>query len=84
MTAPSIKQIAEMLNARIADLAHDLLGEHNHQLSSSTQRRFGTNGSIAVELQGERAGCWFDHELGVGGDGLELIKTKLGVVNGEA
>ena len=84
MTAPSIKQIAEMLNARIADLAHDLLGEHNRQLSSPTQLRFGTHGSIAVELQGDQASCWFDHELGVGGDGLELIKTKLGVVNGEA
>ena len=84
MTAHSVKQIAEMLNARIADLARDLLGEPNRELSSAQQLRFGTHGSVAVEIGGENAGRWYDHEQGAGGDGLELVKHRRRVVNGEA
>lgn len=84
MTAHSVKQIAEMLNARIGDLARDLLGEPNRALSGAQQLRFGTHGSVAVEIGGDNTGRWYDHEQDVGGDGLELIKHQRHVVNGEA
>lgn len=84
MTAHSVKQIAEMLNARIGDLARALLGEPNRALSSAQQLRFGTHGSVAVEIGGDTAGRWYDHEQDVGGDGLELVKHQRRVVNGEA
>lgn len=84
MAELSVADIAARLNARIADLARALLGEPNHALSTKQQLRFGTKGSVAVEIDGPDAGKWFDHEAGVGGDGLELIRQRRGVANGEA
>jgi hypothetical protein len=84
MAELSVADIAARLNARIADLARALFGEPNHALSTKTQLRFGTKGSVAVEIDGPDTGKWFDHEAGVGGDGLELIRERRGVANGEA
>jgi predicted P-loop ATPase/phage/plasmid primase-like uncharacterized protein len=84
MAGPSVADIAARLNARIGDLARALLGEPNHALSTKSQLRFGSKGSVAVEIDGPEAGKWFDHEAGVGGDGLELIRHRQGVANGEA
>ena len=72
-------QMAELLNDRIADLAVELLGTPNRALSNAQQLRFGTKGSIAVEITGEDAGRWFDHEAGIGGAGLELIRHHFGL-----
>ncbi len=72
-----IARMAELLNDRIADLAHELLGEPNRELSSAKQLRFGSKGSIAVEIAGADKGRWFDHEEGLGGAGLELIRHHL-------
>ena len=71
MSGASAKEVVAALNARIGDLARELLGEPNRELSTPTQLRFGTHGSIAVELEGDDAGRWFDHEHGIGGAGIE-------------
>jgi phage/plasmid primase-like uncharacterized protein len=84
MTQLAVAEIAARLNVRIADLARALLGEPNRKLSTATQLRFGTNGSVAVEINGPNAGKWFDHEHGVGGDGLEMVRHHLGRSNDEA
>ena len=73
----SIARMAELLNERIIDLARELLGEPNRELSSAQQLRFGSKGSIAVEIAGTDKGRWFDHEEGLGGAGLELIRHHL-------
>lgn len=75
----SVARLAELLNDRIADLARELLGEPNRELSCAQQLRFGTKGSMAVEIAGKDAGRWFDHEEGTGGAGLELIRHRLGL-----
>lgn len=80
----SVARLAEALNDRIADLARELLGEPNRALSTAKQLRFGAKGSIAVEIRGPKAGRWYDHERGVGGDGLVMIRHHLGLVNGAA
>jgi hypothetical protein len=67
----------------IVDIARRLLGEPNHQLSSRTQLRFGSKGSIAVEVAGSKAGTWYDHENQVGGSGWEMLRLKGDVANGE-
>jgi len=79
-----IVSIAATLNGRIRDLARHLLGEPNKSLSTATQLRYGSKGSLAVDIAGDKAGKWFDHEGGVGGDGLELVCHKLNLRNGEA
>lgn len=75
----SVACVAELLNDRIADLAVELLGTPNRALSSAQQLRFGTKGSIAVEITGKDAGRWYDHEAGTGGAGPELIRHHFGM-----
>ncbi|PVZ49686.1 DUF7146 domain-containing protein [Thalassobacter stenotrophicus] len=75
----SVGQMADLLNDRIGNLAVELLGTPNRGLSSGQQLRFGTKGSIAVEIAGKDAGRWYDHEYGAGGAGLELIRHHLGL-----
>jgi hypothetical protein len=72
------------LGPHIERIARRLLGEPNAKLSTGVQLRFGTHGSVAVEIGGADRGKWFDHEHDVGGGPLDLLRLKGGVVNGEA
>lgn len=57
--------------AAIADqVARALLGEPNAALSSPTELRYGSHGSLSIKLV---TGQWFDHERGEGGGVLDLI-----------
>lgn len=80
----AVAEVVARLDERPRDLARRLLGEPNRALSSKSQLRFGRKGSIAVELEGPNRGQWYDHENGIGGDGLALICHKLGLSNGAA
>src|SRR5215472_14322789 len=72
------------LTPHIGEIARRLLNAANLKLSSATQLRFGRNGSVAVEIAGEKAGTWYDHESKTGGGALDLIRAKLGLVDAEA
>src|SRR5579885_2081990 len=63
----------------IGDVARLLLGEPNPRLSTRDQLRFGSNGSVAVEIAGPRAGTWFDHENEIGGGIWDLLRLKGGM-----
>lgn len=78
MRDPPVSDVAAQLNQRTADLAREIMGEPNRALSTQRQLRYGRKGSIAIAVAGERQGRWYDHERGVGGDGLALIKHQLG------
>ena len=69
--------------AIIESVARRLLGEPNKSLSSQTQLRFGSHGSIAVEIGGERKGTWYDHEAGRGGGVLDLVRARTRLLDGE-
>src|SRR5262249_54257995 len=49
-------------------------GEPNNHLSRANELRFGTNGSLKVDL---KLGTWFDFEENEGGGVLDLIKRQL-------
>src|SRR5947207_9094355 len=76
--------IAAALAARAAEAAVALLGEPNRQLSGKRELRFGRKGSLAVVTLGTKAGWWYDHENGVGGDLVNLIEHVQGVSFREA
>lgn len=61
--------------ALMGPVARYLLGEPNQKLSSATELRFGTHGSLSVDLI---KGTWFDHEAGIGGGCLDLIRREKG------
>lgn len=68
----------------VEPVARRLLGEPNKTLSSRDQLRFGTRGSIAVQIAGPKKGTWFDHEAGCGGGVLDLVRNCQRLVDGEA
>jgi putative DNA primase/helicase len=79
-----ITTVAAALTARATEVATALLGESNRQLSSKRELRFGRKGSLAVVTRGTKAGWWYDHENGVGGNLIKLIEHVQGVSFREA
>ncbi|RXH25843.1 hypothetical protein XH99_22310 [Bradyrhizobium nanningense] len=71
-----LDDLRAMLAQRAADLAQHLLGDPNRQLSSKRELRYGTHGSFAVSIAGSKLGCWYDHEIGIGGDPFALIMRE--------
>ena len=61
-----------------AELAINVLGQPNNSLSSDHELRFGNRGSLAVAIKGPKAGFWYDHENGEGGDLFDLVRRKFG------
>jgi hypothetical protein len=59
----------------IEDIARRLLGAPNPKFPHRNEWRYGTKGSLAVQLTGEKRGCWYDHENEVGGGPFTFIKT---------
>ena len=59
----------------IEPVARRLLGEPNARLSNARELRFGTHGSMSIDL---KKGTWFDHEDDIGGGVIALIHHKLG------
>ena len=83
-TPASVADLAARVNNRMADLAQSLLSDPSPGHSTKSQLRYGTKGSMAVEIAGPRAGRWYDHEAGIGGDGLELIRHHKSLSDTEA
>jgi len=72
------------LGTHIGIVARKVLGDPNPHLSTKEQLRYGTHGSLSVEIAGEKAGTWYDHEAKVGGGVLDLLRERKGLVNGAA
>ena len=47
-------------------------------MSTARELRYGTRGSLAVHVGGERAGTWRNHEAGEGGGVLDLVTRERG------
>src|SRR3954454_12045851 len=62
-------------------VAAALLGEPNRHLSNGKELRYGSHGSLSVDLE---AGTWFDHENKVGGGVLDLVRRQLRCDRGAA
>ncbi|MGA0564157.1 AAA family ATPase [Ancylobacter sp. VNQ12] len=62
-------------------VARLLLGEPNKHMSTKGELRFGSNGSLSVDL---KKGVAADHESGEGGGVLWLIQRQTGRANGAA
>lgn len=77
-TGEDLDALRAALKDRATDLATILVGQPNRLMSSKRELRFGRNGSLGVVIAGPKAGCWYDHELGEGGDLFELIRRERG------
>lgn len=63
------------LSIHMEAVARRLLGEPNKSLSKPTEIRYGTHGSLAIDL---KKGVWFDNESKQGGGVLDLIRRERG------
>jgi putative DNA primase/helicase len=72
------------LAPRAKAICRHLLGDPNPEHSTKDQWRYGAKGSLAVEVDGDQAGTFYDFENKVGGSMLELISREKGFSNGEA
>jgi putative DNA primase/helicase len=72
------------LRPHVGEIARRILGEPNKRLSNQTELRFGRNGSVSVEIAGNKRGQWYDHEEQQGGGPWELLTVKGGMANGAA
>lgn len=62
-------------------VARKLLGDPNPRLSNGHELRFGSFGSLSVDLD---KGTFFDHEAGKGGGVIDLLAVKAGLRGPEA
>jgi len=67
-----LDELRHRLSAELETLAETLFGQPNRSQSTRHQLRFGSKGSLAVELRRDRA-TWCSHETGQGGGVFELI-----------
>ena len=58
----------------IGPLAKHFFGEPNRAFSSDSEWRYGTKGSLSIDVT---AGRWFDHEANEGGGVLDLVEREL-------
>ena len=78
MNAQALHDLKAALTARAAEVAVYCCRDPNRAMSTPRELRFGRKGSLSVEIAGDRAGVWFDHETGEGGDLLALIQHVTG------
>lgn len=72
----SIEQVRAAARGNMDSLTTDLLGPPNKHMSSKTSLRFGTRGSMVVNIAGPKAGQWKDFESGQGGDIISLVQRE--------
>lgn len=63
-----------MIAAQMKDVAQKLLGDPNPRHSTRAEWRYGSKGSMAIAIE---AGTWFDHEAGVGGGVIDLVRREM-------
>lgn len=69
------QQINGVLSNQFENLAHHLLGEPNRKLSSANNLRYGSKGSLSINLQ---KSLWHNFETGEKGNALQLISMQMG------
>ena len=71
-------ELRAALRADAAGVAEALLGPPNKAASTRDTLRWGSKGSLSVEVRGPRRGLWYRHEGDVGSNLLGLIRAEHG------
>lgn len=73
-----LDRASDALRGAEPTIVAEFRGEPNCALSTRREMRWGSRGSFGLVIDGPKAGLWFDHELGRGGDIIDLIKLERG------
>lgn len=77
-----LNRVRGVLLSRLEELADLLMGAPS--VRSSRQWRWGSKGSVALEMRGRKRGLWNNHEAGVGGGPLQMVQHAHACSMGEA
>ena len=66
---------ADVFSPFVEAAARQFCGVVNEDLSSKINLRFGTHGSLSVEIGGSKRGVWFNQETGEHGGVLDLLRA---------
>lgn len=80
----SVNQVHEAARGRMLEIATDLLGSPNQQMSSTHELRFGKNGSLRMHISGPKEGQWIDFESGEHGNLFQLVQREKNMTFKEA
>jgi len=83
-TTLDAKVISDNLSLHAEQIVESLLGEPNRALSSRGEYRYGQKGSLAISMQGNSRGTWFNFESQERGNLIHLIQNTLGLTFKEA
>ena len=72
---PQADHVKNVFSSHMKAVALALLGEPNERLTKPNELRYGTRGSLCIDLE---AGVWHDRENNVGGGVLDLIERETG------
>jgi len=66
--------VRKLLNENAEKVAVSFCGKPNSSMSSKTELRYGSRGSLCISLNKDKCGVWFNFETGESGDMLDLLK----------
>lgn len=72
------RALRDCLSRDAVDIFREFIGEPNRTSSTRSTMRWGKRGSFCLELTGPKAGKWYSHQEGQGGDVLEFLALHLG------
>lgn len=74
-----VNEVHRALAHDARDVAISILGEPNQKLSSGTQLKFGSKGSLSINIGGQYQGTFTNFETGESGNMIQLIQQELGL-----
>lgn len=78
------KLLENKLKSQAQMVAKSILGDPNPLLSKDSNFRYGTKGSLAVKVSGDKAGSFYNFETGEKGGMISLIMSELNLPFKEA
>jgi hypothetical protein len=81
VSAAAVIQTADPFSGHMEAVARKCLGDPNPRLSTKAELRFGTNGSVSIDLE---KGVWSDHEAATGGGVMDFLAREKGLKGQEA
>lgn len=74
-----VREIEGLLKNSVGPFVEKLLGKPNPKLSSPNEWRYGNKGSLAIKIDGEKRGYWYNFETGESGGLLSLLQKNMGL-----
>lgn len=76
LSKEEIEEVKSKAKQVVKRILLELLGARNERLSTAKVWRYGAKGSLAVSIEGEKAGIWYDFSSSKGGDLIGLVQEK--------